>query len=169
MLNKLIILLIGIAFVGIRDIYAQKFKNVKGGNHRTVIKSTKQVQNAFIDEKLIGKWKSSTNEPLLSFYLNEDRTVKFLHQDSISFDSVNSKKLWITPQFYWTVDGSDLYFVAPKEKKNKWEYVMLGFYYLKKDKLYLSNICDDLKCIKSIIKSDSWNKIGPVEELIKQK
>ncbi len=168
MLNRLFILLIGIAFIGCGDLFSQNLKNSKG-KHGTKIKTTKQVQNAFIDKKLIGKWKSSTNQPLLSFYLNEDRTVKFLYQDSIGPDTMDSKGKWTKPQMYWTVDGNDLYLVGPKEKKNKWEYIMLGFYYIKKDKLYISNICDDVKCIKGIIKLDSWNKSGPVEELIKQK
>lgn len=171
MTNRFLILLIAIVFVGCGEVYAQKLKNTKGRIYGTQIKTIKQVQNAFIDIKLIGKWESSTNKPLLSFYLNEDRTVKFLFQDSISQDSMNIEEKWTTPQMYWTVDGNDLYFISPKEKKNTWEYFMLGFYYIKGEKLYISNICDDVKCIRGIMKSDSWiiNRNGPVEELIKQK
>lgn len=135
-------------------------------NSGTWNRTTKQIQEGVIDENLIGKWESSVGEPLLSFYLNEDRTLRFFIHDSLVLDS---SFMWTNPEIYWSVRGMDLYIATPKKEKNKWTYTRLGIYYLRKDKLYISNCCDDIDCLKKFLKSDLWkqDKTVCVNELIR--
>lgn len=159
-MNKIFFTLILLLFTS--SIFSQK---IEGKWKRT----TKQVQNGTIDQDLIGEWKSSINNPLLSFHLNADRTFKWTFMDTVKVDSDST--FWTTPQMYWTVKGLDFYILGPTDEENIWSYTKLGIYYLKKDKLYISNCWSKIERIKDTIKSDLWKKDKNVcvHELLKIK
>lgn len=119
-------------------------------------RTTKQVQNGTINQDLVGEWKSSVNDPLLTFHLNSDRTFSWTFMDTVKINLDST--FWTKPQMYWTVNGLDLYILGPTDKKNKWSYTKLGIYYLKKDRLYIANCFSKIKDLKNTIKSDLWKK-----------
>lgn len=144
----------------INIVYAQK---LMGKWKRTET----QIKNLPIDPGLIGKWESSVNNPLLSFYLNEDGTFKWI-SDTIHTNS--DSIFWTIPKLYWTTKDSELNLVAPTKEKNIWAYTTLGVYYLNKNKLYLGSCFNNIADLKSFIKNKEWQakKDACAHELIKR-